>query len=194
MKGLNVIISRVKPPKSSLGLLNPLILVLILLLILPLLLLIVFAVGITQLFRKKENYQTLPEWTKVENASTLGLEYSWVKSEKVPNFLTEFHKERGLAIFRSSMPIEFFEGYFSDFIVKREDGIFVQKLILDEAQQQLKAAPLFFFKFCTRKIEEIYDLKDFEFDCKGNPDNFVIEAYSLNENIQIRLSKSEHNP
>lgn len=193
MKGLNVIISQVKPPKSSFGLLDLLKLVLFLL-FLPVLLLIIIAVGITQLFRKKEKYQTPPEWTKVENASILGLEYSWVKSGEVPVFLADFHKERGLAIFRSSVPIEFFEGYFSDFIVKREDGIFVQKLILDEAQQQLKAAPLFFFKFFTREIEEIYDLKDFEFDSKGNPDNFVIEGYSLNENIQIRLSKSEHNP
>ena len=79
-------------------------------------------------------------------------------------------------------------------MVKREDGIFVQKLILDKAQQQLQAAPLYFFKFLNQEIEEIYDLKDFEFDSKGNPDDFVIEAYSLNENIQIRLTKGEHNP
>lgn len=193
MKGSNVIISQVEPPKSSNGLLEILKLVLFLL-FLPLLFLIIIAVGITEIFRKKENLHPAPEWTKVENASTLGLEYSWVKSKEVPDFLADFHEERGLAIFRSSEPIDFFTGYFSDFIVKRDDGIFVQKLILDEAQQQLQAAPLYFFMYLNQEIEEIYDLKDFEFDMIGNPDDFIIEIYGLNENIQIRLTKSEHNP
>lgn len=107
MNGLNIIINQIKPSNQKFGIMNLLNLFLIIL-VLPVMLLIITGVAFMQVFRKKVKYQAHQEWNKVENARTLGLEYRWLKNEEVPDFLADFYQERGIVLFRTSVPIDFF--------------------------------------------------------------------------------------
>lgn len=131
----------------------------------------------------------MPSTFMVRNSAELEIEYKWVKPDDVPENLLSIYEERGIMIFKTNPNMKFFDGYFTDFKVERDDGIFLQKVIFDTNNQEILSAPLFFFKYEDLKTEEIVDLYGYEFDSKGNPDDFVISAYGKDQNFEIRLTK-----
>lgn len=192
LEGLNIYISKLKLQRQSgfVVVLLKLLLIVVILLLLPILFLIVlFSTLFNLLTKSKSSFNTSPTWLGVAAPHNLEIEYKWVKSDEVPKNLQELYEDRGLMIFKTNPHIEFFEGYFTDFKVERDDGIFVQKVIFDINLQNIQSAPLYFFKFSNLELEKIVDLYGFEFDSKGKPDDFIVSAYGKDGNFEVRLTK-----
>jgi len=192
MEGLNIYINKMRSSQQS-GLLRGLVMLLIIifgLLLLPLLILFVFFGAIYNFLRpSKRNYNNIPSTFLVQNSADLEIEYKWLKPDDVPEKLLSIYEERGIMIFKTNPYLIFFDGYFTDFKVERDDGIFLQKVILDTSKQEIISAPLFFFRYEDLKIEEIVDLYGYEFESKGNPDDFLICVYGKDQNFEVRLTK-----
>lgn len=131
----------------------------------------------------------MPSTFVVRYSTELKIEYKWLKPEDMPANLLSIYEERGIMIFKTNPYLIFFDGYFTDFKVERDDGIFLQKVIFDINNQEILSAPLFFFKYEDQKTEEIVDLFGYEFDSKGNPNDFLLSAYGKDQNLEVRLTK-----
>jgi len=180
-----------KSQKDS-GFVGVLILVLLIIVglcLLPLLLVIMLFGAIYNVIMPTRKKNEVPPWINIPTNSEINIQYKLGDFDNLPEFLQEYFEERGLFVYETDPNIDFFEGYFTDFKVERSDGIFVQKVIFDEINQVIQSAPLFFFKYKTQELEEIKDLRDYEIDSKGNPDDFMISAYGEDENFEIRLTK-----
>lgn len=192
MEGLNINIKKVKSSQQSLKLevFTLLFLILIGLLLLPILFLIYLLSEIYNLLlRLKKKQDDMPSTFLKRNSAELDIKYEYLKPEDVPGNLLSIYEEIGIMVFKTNPYMKFFDGYFTSFKVEREDGIFLQKVILDSNNEEIKSAPLFFFSYKEMKIKEIVDLYGFEIETKGNPDDFLICAYSNDQNFEIRLSK-----
>jgi hypothetical protein len=66
---------------------------------------------------------------------------------------------------------------------------FIQKVIRNDETKKIKALPLYFLNYSTLNIKEIKDLKGYEIDSKGNPNDFIISAIGEVGELEKRLRK-----
>lgn len=183
-----------EPQKQSkiVGVLILCFVIIVVLCLLPLLILYIIF-GYLYIFfnflRGTKTIENKPDWRIIDTPSGINLNYKLGDFNELPPVIREYLKEAGLFIYKSDPTIEFFEGYFTDFKVERSDGLFVQKIIFDSTEQKILAAPVYFYKYSTGESKEIKDLRDYEIDSQGNPDDFIIHAFSEDHSIEIRLTK-----
>lgn len=152
-------------------------------------LIIFWLLGIVyNLFSPKNAISNTPYWSHVKTNTDLNLKYHWTTNDETPEFLKKHFDPYSFLIFETEPNIEFFNGFFTNFKVERTDGIFVQKIELNEDIDDIKAMPLYFFKFSSNEYEMIKDLKGFEIESKGSPDDFIISAFDGDDEWEIRLS------
>lgn len=192
MKGLTISIKQLKAKKQA-GWMDSILLFLLILIgivLLPLFLIFwLIKSFINLVFNSNSVEVSNSVWLKMASSKEIDISYRYLLSEEIPECLLDFCEDQGLMNFKTVPEIPFFEGFFSDFKIERDDGLFVQKVILDELQTTIESAPLFFFKYCDQSFEEIIDLLGYEIDTKGNPFDFVIKAQNENKHIEVRLTK-----
>lgn len=192
MKGLTISIKQLKAKKQDewIGSIVLFLLILIGIVLLPLFLIFwLIKSFINLVFNSNTDEVSTSIWLNVASSKEVDISYRYLLSEEIPECLLDFCEDQGLMFFKTVPETPFFEGFFSDFKVERDDGLFVQKVILDEMQTTIESAPLFFFKYRDQSFEEIIDLLGYEIDTKGNPFDFVIKAKSKNKHFEIRLTK-----
>lgn len=190
MDRLNIYIKKIKEQNDSALSRVIIVIVLIALAIVFIPILVAFWIfsSLYNLLMPKRAIEDMPYWTTIETSSDLSLKYHWTTNEEIPEYLIEHFDPSSLLIFKTEPKMEFFNGFFTDFKVERNDGIFVQRIEPNENSSDIKAMPLYFFKFHTREIEMIKDLNGFEIDSKGTPNDFVITAFNENEKWEIHLT------
>ncbi len=109
----------------------------------------------------------------------------------MPEYVYEYFDNQPLIMFDTNPHLRFFEGYFTDFKIERDDGVFIQKVIRNDETKKITALPLYFFEYSTQDMKEIKDLKGYEIDSRGNPDDFIISAIGENDELELRLRKSK---
>jgi hypothetical protein len=191
MKGLRIDIKKVQPRTGSKWIDYPLIGILILigLCLLPLLIVSwIFRILINLLNPNKlipfEN-----NWNRIITGNNQSISYKWVKVDDMPEYVYKYFDTQPLLMFNTNPHLEFFDGYFTDFKVERDDGLFIQKVIRNDETKEIKALPLYFFNYSTLDIKEVKDLKGYEIDSKGNPNDFLISAIGEEGELEIRLRK-----
>ncbi len=142
---------------------------------------------------KKEKTIENP-WVVIRTETGFELQYQYVKLEDTPECIQQHFDEAPIFIFDVNPKMAFFEGYFTDLMIERTDGLFVQKIILNPTGDAVQAAPLYFINYSTRETEEVMDLNGYELECKGNPDDFIINAYNGNEVLEIQIKKEASLP
>lgn len=192
LEELNIYINKLKSQKQSgfFGAIGILLMIISVLLLLPILILFMIFGAVNNLIMpRKTDKVNAPYWLSVQTSSNMEIGYHWLKPDEVPENLLELYEERGLMIFKTDPCVEFFDGYFTDFKVERDDGIFVQKVIFDTNQKAIHSAPLIFFRYRDGELENIVDLYGYEFDSKGNPNDFLISANGKGESFEVRITK-----
>jgi hypothetical protein len=140
---------------------------------------------------RDENQQHVEEkWNVVETAFPIEIGYKYVDAATASGAASGYFDSQPLMVFKVAPENSFFAGYFSDFVVERTDGLFVQKVCFDAAMEEVQTMSLYFFKYETQVAEEIADLKDYEINSKGNSDDFIITATGEEDEIQIRLTNT----
>ena len=140
------------------------------------------------LFSPKGGNNNTPYWTKVQTNTDLNLKYHWTTNDEIPEYLIKYFDPLAPLIFDTEPKLEFFNGFFTNFKVERSDGIFVQRIEPNGTNDDIKSMPLYFFKFSNYEFEMIKDLKGFEIESKGNPDDFIITAFDGEDEWEIRLT------
>lgn len=192
MKGLRIDIDHSPIPKVSSKIKNFIglvILVLVGLLVLPLILFLMIFGMIINLFSFRKANLNINEWKEITTGEQLKIKYRFVNVDDLPDYLHQYFDTQPLIEFFTDPEIEFLNGFFTDFTVERTDGIFIQKVICNSDAEEVISLPLYFFKYETNEVEEIKDLKDYEIDFKGNPNDFMISAIGNDGELQIRLRK-----
>lgn len=192
MKGLAVEIKKIQFPKGGLKLVDFLLIVLLILagiILLPLFLIFLIGGVLFNLLTPEKKYQVVDDWNEIKTNSDINLKYKWANVDDIPNYLYNYFDPRPLILFESDPEIIFFNGYFTDLKIERIDGIFVQKVNCNKDSQEIISLPLCFFKFDTQEVEEIKDLKGYEIDTKGNPNDFMLTGYGEGYELQIHLKK-----
>jgi len=191
MKGLRIDIKKVQPQTGSKWIDYPLIGILILIGLCLLPLLIVFWIfGILiNLLNPNKSIQFENNWNRIMTGTNQSISYKWVNVDDMPEYVYKYFDTQPLIMFDTNPHLEFFDGYFTDFKVERDDGLFIQKVIRNDETKEIKALPLYFFNYSTLGIQEIKDLKEYEIDSKGNPDDFMISAIGEEGELEIRLRK-----
>ena len=132
---------------------------------------------------------TEEKWNVVEAPFPLEISYKYIDAATVSSAASGYFDSQPLTVFQVAPETTFFAGYFSDFVVERTDGLFVQKVCFNATMEEVLSMPLYFFEYETMTAEEIADLKDYEIDSKGKPHDFIITATSEKDEIQIRLTR-----
>lgn len=139
-------------------------------------------------FPSKKDHEIPPTWVDILTPETIQIQYKWIKPGEVPEALIDLYSERGLMVFKTNPTFEFLDGYFTDFKVERDDGMFIQKIHFNNDQTEIQSAPLYFFSFESLDFKKIVDLHMYEFDSKGGADDFIISAYGK-DSFEVRLTK-----
>ncbi|MBL3659020.1 hypothetical protein [Fulvivirga sediminis] len=191
MKRLRIDIKKVQPRTGSKWIDYPLIGILILIGLCLLPLLIVFWIfGILiNLLNPNKSIQFENNWNKIITGTNQSISYKWVNVDDMPEYVYKYFDTQPLLMFNTNPHLEFFDGYFTDFKVERDDGLFIQKVIRNDETKEIKALPLYFFNYSTLDIKEIKDLKGYEIDSKGNPNDFLVSAIGEEGELEIRLIK-----
>ena len=140
------------------------------------------------LFRNKES-AVQNSWKVIKTGTGLELRYKLVFQDNVPVFIHQYFDQGPLVTFDADPKNEFFEGYFTDLIVERTDGVFVQKVVINQSNDNIQSLPFYFFNYSTHEIVEIKDLYGYELDIKGNPNDFMISALGEENELEIRIRK-----
>lgn len=143
-------------------------------LLLPLILMFWIGEMIINLFPSKKAVTFANHWQTIVSDNHWILKFRWINVDDLADYLYGYFDTQPLIEYWSDPEIDFFQGYFTDFRLERTDGIFIQKVIYDPASKEVLSLPVCFFSYLTKEVEEIKDLKDYEFDTKGNPDDFMI--------------------
>lgn len=163
---------------------------LVVLMLLPVLLLVWLCALVYNLFAKERKLPRSNPLTVIDTGSHLKIAWHWINVNEIPDFLYDYFDPYPLRSYETDPAIEFFEGYFTKFQVERSDGIFVQKVELNEAMDEVQALPLYFFRHATQEVEMIRDLKGYEImSTEGSPDDLVITVFSQGEELEIRLTQ-----
>ena len=157
--------------------------------LLPFILILWISAMIMNPFPSRKAVSEANKWKTIVSDKNLTLKFRWIDVDDFTDYLYGFFDPQPLIEYRADPEIEFFTGYFTDFKLERTDGIFVQKVNHDPIKKEVMSLPLCFFNYQTMEVEEIKDLKDYEFDTKGNPDDFMISAIGDGHELQIRLKK-----
>ncbi len=187
MKGLKIEIQQIQPYSGSKGT-DYLLIGLLIIAGLCLLPLLIVLWGYNLLFPRKK-LEVENAWSVISTGTEFKLKYQWIDLDEMPESIRQYFDERPLVVFDSDPKIEFFEGYFTDFIVERTDGIFVQKVMLNQNKDEIQFLPLCFFNYTTKEMEEIQDLYGYEFRTQGGPNDFIISAVGQEQQFEIRLKK-----
>lgn len=191
MKGLRIDIKKVQPQTGSKWIGYPIIGILILIGLCLLPLLIVFCIFgiIYNILAPNKPIQFENNWNRIRTGNNLSVSYKWVNVDDMPEYVYKYFDSQPLIMFDTNPHLEFFHGYFTDFKIERDDGLFIQKVIRNDETKEINALPLYFFNYSTLDIKEIKDLKGYEIDSRGNPDDFMISALGENGELEIRLRK-----
>ncbi len=159
--------------------------------ILSLPLILIFWIGamILNLLPSRKAVTVANEWQTIVSDNHWILKFRWINADDLTDYLHGYFDIQPLIEYRSDPEIDFFQGYFTDFRIERTDGIFVQKVNHDPIKEEVTSLLLCFFNYQTKEVEEIKDLKDYELDTKGNPDDFMISAIGDGHELQIRLKR-----
>ncbi len=190
MKGLNIEIKQFAPQTGN-SALNWLLLIIVfglLLCMLPLILLFGFAVYIYKIFIP-DKLTGINDWIAIQTNTDFQIKYQWLLVENTPPFIYDYFDNKPLMIFETTPKHIFFEGLFTEFKIERSDGVFLQKIIVDETQHKIEELPLCFFDYTTQEYKKIKDLLGYEIDTRGLPDDFTIEAVGDEETLEIRIRK-----
>ena len=191
MKGLKIDIREIKP-NTGLKWIDYLLiglLIIVGLCLLPLLI-VLWGIGILyNLIFPNRKIEVENSWKEISTGTDFELRYKWTNIDDLPEFIYQHFDPNPLIVFDTKPKIEFFEGYFTDLKVERTDGIFVQKIIPNENNDEIQFLPLYFFNYSTKEIEKIKDLNGYEIDTKGNPNDFMISAIGKEKEFEIRLKK-----
>jgi hypothetical protein len=191
MKGLGINIKKIQPQKSSKWVEYPIIGILILigLCVLPFLIIYWIFGILIYLFTPSRSIEFDNNWNKIMTGTNLSISYKWVNVNDMPEYVYKYFDTQPLIMFDTNPHLEFFEGYFTDFKVERDDGLFIQKVIRNDETKEITALPLYFFDYSTLNMNEIKDLKGYIIDSKGNPDDFIISALGEEDELEITLRK-----
>ncbi|WKN41678.1 hypothetical protein [Tunicatimonas pelagia] len=192
MKGLRIEIKEIPLPQKSSKIENLFgggLLILIGILSLPLILIFWIGAMIINLLPSRKAVTIANEWQTIVSDNHWILKFRWINADDLTDYLHGYFDIQPLIEYRSDPEIDFFQGYFTDFRLERTDGIFVQKVNHDPIKEEVTSLPLCFFNYQTKEVEEIKDLKDYELDTKGNPDDFMISAIGDGHELQIRLKR-----
>lgn len=189
MKGLKIQITkvahRVRDKQSPVVVV--IVFVLVGILLLPILIPVVLIALLFKLFSKNNLHVPADHWMNISTYTDLKLSCKWLSKKEVPHVLAEM--DEILMIFRADPMPPFFKGYFTAFKVERTNGIFVQKVEMDDSHRMIAALPLYFFDYETRESELIRDFKGYVLETKGEDDDFLIIASSESEDLEIWLSR-----
>ena len=99
-------------------------------------------------------------------------------------------EQDGKAIIEFVPPIgnEILNGYFTDLLIERDDGVFLQKIVLGN-NGQIQEMPVMFVDYEKNEINMIRDLKGYEIYTKGGKNDFMIIAINETEELEIRIKK-----
>ena len=191
MRGLKIDIREIKPNTGTkwidyllIGLLG-----IISLFLLPLLIIILGIGMFYNLIFPNKGIEVENSWKGISTGTDFELRYKWANVDGMPEFIYQHFDPNPLIVFDTEPKNEFFEGYFTDLKVERTDGIFVQKVIPNQNNDEVQFLPLYFFNYSTKEIKEIKDLNGYEIDTKGNPNDFMMSAIGKEKEIEIRLRK-----
>ena len=159
------------------------------LLMIPLLLVFLVLGNIYNLLAsgKRKEHENL--WFPVVTQTDLELECQYIGQGDLPDFIYEYFEGEPIVLFKSNPNLEFFQGYFADFRIEQCDGIFIQKVILNQSEDEIISVPLYFFDYASKKAILIRDLKGYDIDAKGGSDDFIISAIGKENELEIRFTK-----
>jgi hypothetical protein len=136
---------------------------------------------------KRKKHENL--WFPVVTQTDLELECQCIGQGDLPDFIYEYFEGEPIVLFKSNPKLEFFQGYFADFRIEQYDGIFIQKVILNQSEDEIISLPLYFFEYASKKAILIRDLKGYDIDAKGGSDDFIISAIGEENELEIRFTK-----
>ncbi|MDF1695573.1 MAG: hypothetical protein P1U56_07060 [Saprospiraceae bacterium] len=154
---------------------------------LPLFILALVAIGLYNLIFKINSKEESNSWINVEENGALSIQYKWIFAEDQPDYLSGYFEESSVLIFKSQPHINFFEGYFTDFKIERKDGLFLQKIVVNNRCDTIIALPLYFFQYESQEIKEIIDLEGYEIDVRGGAEDFLILAEGKEDKLEIHI-------
>ncbi len=187
MKGLKIDIQEIQPYSGSKGT-DYLLIGLLIIAGVCLLPLLIVLWGYNLLFPSKK-VEVENAWSVISTGTEFKLKYQWIDLDEMPESIRQYFDERPLIVFDTEPKIEFFEGYFTDLIIEGTDGIFVQKVILNQNKDEIQSLPLCFFNYSTKELEVIQDLYGYEIVTKGGPNDFIISATGKEKQFEIRFRK-----
>ena len=137
----------------------------------------------------KENTENEGLWNSIVTGTDLELKYKYARVDDLPDFVYEYFDAEPSILFDSEPNLEFFKGYFTDFRVVQNDGIFIQKVILNKENDEIISLPLYFFNYELREMTLVKDLKGYDIDTIGSPDDFIIRAIGEGGELEIKVTK-----
>ncbi|MEZ4817559.1 MAG: hypothetical protein R2776_06275 [Flavobacteriaceae bacterium] len=191
MKGLRIDLKLIEPKTNSKWFDYILIalLLIVALILLPLLLLFWIFGIIFNFISQTKSIDVENNWQRLLTGTNQSIRFKYVTVDEMPEYIYKYFDTQPLIIFDSNPYLDFFSGYFTDFKVERDDGIFIQKVIQNDEIKAIQSLPLYFFSYLTQEVQEIKDLKGYEFDIKGNPNDFIINGIGEEGELEIRLRK-----
>lgn len=191
MKGLKIEIKNIQQRTGSKWIGYPVIglFILIGLCLLPLLIMFWIFGTIYNLITPNKPIENEYPWKVIKTGTDHLIRYKWANVDDMPEYIYKYFDTQPLLIFDTNPKVGFFEGYFTAFKVERSDGIFLQKVIQDNEKDEIKALPLYFFNYTTQELNKIKDLKGYEIDSKGSPNDFIISAVAEEDEFEIRIRK-----
>lgn len=161
----------------------------ILLFISPLLIVVVLFLGFYSWMMSIKHSSSSDIWQTINTNADHSISWRYLAKDKLIESVQSTLNEIPVVVYNTEPFHPFFNGYFTDIKIERKDGVFVQKINLDETGNEILSLPLCYFCFKTLKAEEILDLKGYELVVKGNVNDFAINGFNAENEINIRIQK-----
>lgn len=178
-----------KPSSEGTKFLTIGVLIILAILLLPFLLILWIIGALYNLFSSDKKVEYSNPWHPIPTETDLELNYKWTNIEDIRGFINDYFDGRPLIVFENNLDLEFFQGYFTEFRIERNDGLILQKIILNQEENEIQSLPLYFFDYASKKATLIRDLKGYDIDAKGGSDDFIISAIGEENELEIRFTK-----